>query len=40
MKEDKAILLASQRDPSDDDPEPSDVYEVGDCEFSAASEVA
>ena len=29
MKEDKAILLASQRDPSDDDPAPEDVYEVG-----------
>ncbi len=29
MKEDKAILLASQRDPSDDDPSPEDVYEVG-----------
>ena len=29
MKEDKSILLASQKDPSQDDPTPSDVYEIG-----------
>ncbi len=29
MKEDKSILLASQRDPSDDEPGSDDIYEIG-----------
>ncbi|MGB1215803.1 MAG: endopeptidase La [Pikeienuella sp.] len=29
MKEDKEILLASQRDPSEDNPQPEDIYEIG-----------
>ena len=29
MKEDKEILLASQRDPSNDDPQAEDIFEVG-----------
>jgi len=29
MKEDKSILLASQRDPSEDEPGSEDIYEIG-----------
>ncbi|MGB0928084.1 MAG: endopeptidase La [Pikeienuella sp.] len=29
MKEDKEILLASQRDPSEDNPQPEDIYAIG-----------
>ena len=29
MQEDKSILLASQRDPGEDDPSPTDIYDIG-----------
>ena len=29
MKEDKSILLASQKDPSEDEPGPDDIYRIG-----------